>query len=735
MELDESVLRQLMQTFQSEAVDYVKTINQSLLQMERAETDVQRHELVQAAMRAAHTLKGAARAVNLLTIEDITHRMESVLQQGREDISALTADACDVLYSALDVIEQLIAGQEVDPEPVVARLEKLVDTPAAENGRSEHPADIALTHDIEAKPSPGATLEDTIRVKTSKLDELMAQVSLLLAVRIGSQERLRDTRELRHSLRRWHKLWREIKLLLPQVHDTAGQQLTDLLYSYAAHMNDVQRTFDQFEYEMRQDARRLDMALNNLQDNVRQVRMVPFQTISLSLERAVRDAARVEKKEVNFTIEGQEVELDKKVLEALKDPLLHLLRNAVSHGVEPSSRRTVNGKDPAGRIAVRISQRGNEVQIVVDDDGQGFDLDGLRAAQHRNGYSNGSGAVTSGPETSDDVIALAFMPGISTAAEITEISGRGVGLDVVRQHIESIRGRIHVANRPGHGATITLIVPTSLAITRVLMVRVGEERYGLPLLSIEKIVKPGNTTILSGKTLLEVDESRLPLNALGTVIERPAYSAELSEQFAVILMIADRRIALLVDDVLTELELAVKPLSQPLVQVRNVIGTALLGSGEPVIILNPGDLIKATANHSYHAPGANHQAEAAELTPIEVLVVDDSITTRTLEKNILEMAGYNVTTATNGQEALKKLESRPFDIVISDVQMPQMDGIELVTVIRGNDKFQVLPVILVTSLESPEDRERGLSAGANAYIVKRGFNQEELLKTIQQFAS
>src|SRR6185369_9952816 len=155
---------------------------------------------------------------------------------------------------------------------------------------------------------------------------------------------------------------------------------------------------------------------------------------------------------------------------------------------------------------------------------------------------------------------------------------------------------------------------------------------------------------------------RLPLNALGTVIERPAHHGELSEQFAVILMIAERRIALLVDDVLTELELAVKPLSQPLVQVRNVIGTALLGSGEPVIILNPGDLIKATANHSYHTPGANRQAEATELTPIEVLVVDDSITTRTLEKNILEMAGYNVTTATNGQEALKKLEARKFDI-------------------------------------------------------------------------
>jgi two-component system chemotaxis sensor kinase CheA len=735
MEFDDNVLRELMQTFQAEAVDYVKTINQSLLQMERAETDVQRQEQVQAAMRAAHTLKGAARAVNMLTVEEITHQLESVIQAGREDASALTSDTCDVLYTALDTIEQLIAGFDVDVQQVLVNLASLMNaasvrTPVVEALAAESTATtIALTVDEpELKPVPNTHhVEDTIRVKTSKLDDLMAQVGLLLAVRIGSEERLQDTRELRHRLERWHKLWREIKLLLPQVHGAAGQQLSELLYSYSMHMNDVQRSFDQFEREMRQDARRLDMALSTLQDNVRQVRMVPFQTISLTLERAVRDAARVEKKQVEFIVEGQDVELDKKVLEALKDPLLHLLRNAVSHGIEALTTRERNGKDSVGRIELRVSQRGNEVQIVVEDDGQGFDIDGLRAMQ-RNGNANGHGT-----ENSDDAIALAFMPGISTATEITEISGRGVGLDVVRQHIESIRGRIHVNNRPGHGATITLIVPTSLAITRVLMVSAGEERYGLPLLSIEKIIKPGNISVVSGKSLLEVDDARVPLSALGTVLERPVYEAELSEQFAVILMVADKRIALLVNDVQTELELAVKPLSEPLKQVRNVMGTALLGNGEPLIILNPSDLIKSTVNHTYQAPIINHREAEVEEVAIEVLVVDDSITTRTLEKNILEMAGYNVTTATNGREALKQLESHQFDIVISDVQMPHMDGIELVTTIRGHERFQMLPLILVTSLESPEDRQRGLSAGANAYIVKRGFNQEELLKTIQQF--
>lgn len=731
MEFDEHILRELMQTFQAEAVDYVQTINQSLLQMERAETGVNRQEQMQAALRAAHTLKGAARAVNLLTVEEITHQMESVLQSGYEEANALTPDTCDALYTALDAIEQLIAGLDVDIQPILTGLARLLNTSGAQTIGLESNTEASTIGEPEAKPLSATTpIEDTIRVKTSKLDELMAQVGLLLAVRIDSDERVQDTRELRLRLQRWHKLWREIKLLLPQIQGAgAGQQLSELLYSYALHMNDTQRTFDQFEREMRRDARRLDMALSTLQDNVRQARMVPFHTIVLPLERAVRDAARVEQKQVEFTVEGQEVELDKKVLEALKDPLLHLLRNAVSHGIERPSERARAAKDPVGQIALRVTQRGNEVQIIVEDDGQGFDLEGLRALHHHKGYHNG----TSDAEMPDDAIALAFLPGISTATVITEISGRGIGLDVVRQHIEAIRGRIHVSNRPGHGATITLTVPTSLAITRVLMVRAGDERYALPLLSIEKILKPGNISVVSGKSLLEVDGSRVPLSALGTVLERSVVTARLADQFAIILMVADKRIALLVDDVLTELELAVKPLSAPLVQVRNVMGTALLGNGEPVIILNPGDLIKSTVNHTYHAPVVHRHEEANEEIPVEVLVVDDSITTRTLEKNILEMAGYKVTTATNGREALKQLESRPFDIVISDVQMPLMDGIELVTAIRGHDKFQVMPVILVTSLESPEDRQRGLSAGANAYIVKRGFNQEELLKTIQRF--
>lgn len=727
MEFDDNVLRELMQTFQTEAVDYVKTMNQSLLQMERAETDPQRQEHVQAAMRAAHTLKGAARAVNLLSVEKITHQMESIMEMERDQADSLTANAYDTLYTALDTIEQLITGLEIDPDPILASLSALLKSPLAAPS-SDSRVRGTSTDEPETQLTPTLTaVEDTIRVKTSKLDDLMAQVGLLMGVRIGSDERLQSARNLRHRLAHWHKLWREIKLLLPQAQGTAAQQLSDLLHGYADYMTETQRSFDRLEHEMRRDARRLDMALGTLQDNVRQVRMVPFQTIALALERAVRDAARLEEKQVEFTIEGQDVELDKQVLEALKDPLLHLLRNAVSHGIESSLQRVEKGKESIGHIAVRVVQRGNEVEIVVNDDGQGFDIEGLRA-HHQNGHSRNGDL-----ETSDQVIALAFAPGVSTATRVTEISGRGVGLDVVRQRIEAVRGRIAVNNRPGYGVEMMLRVPTSLAITRVLLVCVGDEKYGLPLLSVEKIVQPQSISLVSGKSLIEVDKAHLPLNALSAVIERPVPETALAEQFAVILAVADKRIALLIDDVITELELAIKPLAEPLVHVRNVMGTALLGSGEPIIILNPGELIKSTANHAYQIPVVNQRVERVEAAPKEILVVDDSITTRTLEKNILEMAGYKVTTATNGQEALKQLEAHLFDIVISDVQMPHMDGIELVTALRGHNKFQVLPVILVTSLESVEDRQRGLSAGANAYIVKRGFNQEELLKTIQQF--
>jgi len=324
---------------------------------------------------------------------------------------------------------------------------------------------------------------------------------------------------------------------------------------------------------------------------------------------------------------------------------------------------------------------------------------------------------------------------MTTAQKITSMSGRGVGLDVVRQRLESLQGRIEISSTFREGTTFTLAVPASLTMTRGLLVSLGGAIYGLPLLSVEQIVPPKDIFHVEGQPMLMIDNAPLPLVPLAALLELEGATNENTpaHPLAVVLGVAEQRIAVLVDDVINEQELAVKPLGKPLRRVRNVSGAALLGDGRPVIVLNPADLVKTARGRRRSYTLTIGQPVEEGRPPAHILVVDDSITTRTLEKNILETAGYRVSIATDGIEALRVLDADMADIVVSDVQMPNMNGIEFTRALRESNRYSDMPIILVTSLESREDREQGMLAGANAYIVKRGFDQAELIATIEQY--
>lgn len=719
--LEEELLRDLMQTFQVEAAEHLQTLNQAVLQLERQPEKARRQELLQDAFRAAHSLKGAARAVSLQDVESLAHAMESVLQDARDANTILDAKTCDVFYDTLDAMQQLIGGQTVSIAPLLARL-------SADSG--DAPAVGATL--IQTAPETMTTItpvEGTIRVAVNKLDDLMAQTGELLVSKISAEQRLTEMQAVRRQLAEWPKTWRDIKAHLSRVDGETGQLLADLFNRHHEHLQAFTEEINALDQSLGRDTVRLGMVTNQLQDEVRRVRMIPFQTLALVLERAVRDAARSEDKQVALHIAGGDVELDKKVLETLKDPLLHILRNAVSHGLEMPEARVAAGKPAEGKVIITVRQRGGEVSITVRDDGQGFDLDALRQASMRNG-----GPAFDDKTSVDEIIALAFLPGVTTVQKVTAIAGRGVGLDVVRQSLESLQGRSEVETVTGEGATVRLLVPVSLTMTRGLLVRIGAEHYVLPLLAVEKIVEPSDSFTIEGQLMLPVDDTPVPLVLLSAVLERSGPQEQNGkEALAVVLNVAQRRLALLVDDVLTEQELAVKPLGNPLQRVRNVVGAALLGTGEPVLILNAADLVKSA--RGAHTPVSfitEHDVDITGLTA-HILVVDDSITTRTLEKNILEAAGYRVTTAIDGLEALNRLEEHTIDLIVSDIQMPNMDGFIFTQQVRESDAYNSLPVILVTSLEKREDREQGMLAGADAYIVKRGFDQAELLATIEQF--
>ncbi len=716
--------RKLLNTFQAESDEHLQNLNGVLLQIERQPEPATRQQLLQEAFRTAHNLKGAARAVSLTEIESIAHAMESVLQQARDMNLELSPTTCDVMYDALDTIQQLVGGQSLEIETLISSLQAVHDgvtTSAQPEADSQHEAQPS------SQPTPVVTGEDTIRVTVSKLDDLMAQAGELVVSDISAQQRMMDMRALRDEVMKWPKTWRELKTIFGRLNGgDAGRHLVDMLMDHHEYMQALTRQVNALEQMVSRDTANLNVNINRLRDEVRRVRMIPFQTVVPGLQRTVRDVARSEKKQVNLVVEGGEVELDKQILETLKDPLMHLLRNAVNHGIESEQERAAAGKSAEGQVIIRVAQRGSEVHIAVQDDGRGFDLEGLR-------WQSSSSSPFEPDAASDDIIALAFQPGVTTVREVNEFAGRGVGLDVVRQRVETLQGRIKVDNRPQEGVIIELIVPVSLTMSRGLLVRVGNERYVLPLMAVDKIEDATAIFSVEGQAMIQVDNEPVPLTSLADLLERPRVEHRNgSASYTVILSVAEQRLAVLVDEVDAEQELAVKPLGMPLRRVRNVEGAALLGTGEPVIVLNAADLMKSARHVPFSPVFSFNGSQTNGAGPhAHILVVDDSITTRTLEKNILETAGYTVTTAIDGLEALKQLDNTPVDLVVADVQMPHLDGIALVRQLRDSSEYGTLPIILVTSLESREDREQGMMAGADAYIVKRGFDQAELLSTIE----
>ena len=639
----DNFLRELLQTFQAEAAEHLQTLNLALLSLEVCPEEPRRQELVQEAFRAAHSLKGAARAVGLEDIETLSHAMESVLQEARDAGKHLKPAVYDVLYDTLDNIGHLLEGQSVAVEPLVSRLmnsagHESKEKPVVEAAHAIKQDDnfpeatpqvevdqplvnlAPLSEPVEAPPiddpaarSLATSSEETIRVTITKLDNLMAQVGELLVIRMNAEQRAAELKAIRSQAVMWPKLWRGIKMLLPQIDDDTDGRLSDLLMNYQEQIQSTMADVGQLDQHLRQDTLRLGVIASQLQDSVRHVRMISFETLVPVLQRTVRDAAHSEGKLIVFNISGSEVELDKRVLEALKDPFLHLLRNAVSHGIEPQIDREKLGKPAEGHINLNVQQRGAEVHITVRDDGLGFDLTGLRrASSDKNGHKLAENA------SQDDIIELAFMPGVTTSQEVTTLSGRGIGLDVVRQHLEALQGRIHVETAPGKGATIHLVVPITLTILRGLLVKVGDERYVLPMLSVEKIITLRQTFTIEGQTMVTVDGTALPLVSLASLLERPVKPQSGKNALAVIMAVAEQRLALLVDDVLAEQELAVKPLGKPIQRIRNVSGAALMGDGKPVVILNAADLVRV-AKGMRKQTFSQKPEEVPEKTKTEIL--------------------------------------------------------------------------------------------------------------------
>ena len=551
-----------------------------------------------------------------------------------------------------------------------------------------------------------------LRVDAEKLDALLASVEQLLLIRAGLEARLPEAETLREDLAR------SARRGAGAAANGAGRRESDAARERA---RDAGRLAD----GLSADLRALAQVTDELAERARGMRMRPFAEACEALPRTVRDVAAASGKEARLVVVGQTVEADRAVIDAVREALLHLVRNAVDHGIEPPEERERMGKPRAGTVSVAAALRGERVMVSVADDGRGLDIAAVRAKLARQGR-----AV---PEDDREVARALFESGVSTQETATAISGRGVGLDAARAAMARVRGTARVEWHPGAGTTFVLECPLTLATVRALLVRVDGHAFAIPTAGVRRLarVDPAELRRAEDREVVLSEAGPVPIVPLARLLGPPLVERAVSGPFpAVHLRSGDHRLAVAVDEPEGERELVVRPLPRGRSPLPHFSGAALLGTGEVALVLDVGAVV---ASGLAAGAGAGMRVETtAEAVRRRVLVVDDSITTRTLEQSTLEAAGFEVRTAVDGEDGWRALQEHGADLVVSDVEMPRMDGFELCATIRASQRFAGLPVILVTSLESPEHRARGLDAGADAYVGKSGFDQEDLLATIRR---
>lgn len=771
---NDAFMKRLLSTFKIEADEHIKNITAGLIELEKDVEPPVKAGIIEAMFREAHSLKGAARAVNLTDIEAICQSLESVFSGLKTREIDLAVSLFDTLHRAVDLLkEQTLTSPEVPVahhDKVSGIKEKLAKALRGESAAGPTIQDAAPIHQespqifvpVASPPGPeshaGETFEavrlqkqppsDTVRISTEKMDALLRQSEELLSLKLMADRHLEDTQDLTRLFGQWDRQWSKIYPVICEFRRLQGKvdrqglerSPEDIRYSKLLefgelthdHMKALERKLAELGRTADHHRYVTGLMVDNLLGDVKRILMLPFSTLFEAFPKLLRDLARDQGKEVDLEISGEEIEIDRRILEELRIAFTHLLRNAIDHGIErPEERRKYN-KPPRGIIRFVVSRsEGNKVDIVLSDDGGGIDLKALKEASLKRGVLSTEEAEKLADQ---EMLPLVFQSGVSTSPIITDISGRGLGLAIVREKVEKLGGQVSIETHLHSGTTFRMTLPLTLATFRGVLVTVAERPFVIPTTNVERVVRIRQEEIrtVENRDTLSLGDATVPLVKLSDILEL----SENGERHAIIpilvLKLQEKRVGFCVDEILNEQEILIKTLNRPLSRIRNIAAATILGSGKVIPVLNVSDLVKSAVKGAGRSTKPVEPVAGGKAAKKSVLVVEDSITSRMLLKNILETSGYLVTTAVDGIDAVTRLKTEKFDAVISDVDMPRMNGFDLTAKIRGDKKLAELPVVLVTALESREDRERGIDVGANAYIVKSSFDQSNLLEVIRR---
>lgn len=767
-------LNELREDFRIEAAEHLQAISDGLLLLEKASDESAKKSEVERVFREIHSLKGASRAVNLLKIEQVCMSLEGCFQELKKGTLALQPAMFDLFHQSTDLLNQLVAGIDDEnravPDHVLRRMTNAISnlvkdkhpptvSPVAEPVREAAISDDILVLEIDSQPIPSVQASDTtisevvnpsspatvmggeraaeketVRVATAKLYDILRQAEEMTSIKVV----------LDYQLAQFANMAGEFSVFRSRHHDwlqderNAGASSDAEVAGASAFLKHFEQKVLSLGSDLDQMRRSASRAVDDLMFDVKKMLLFPLSSLFAVVPKMVRDLSRESGKEVDLSLTGGDIEIDRRILEEMKDPLIHLIRNCIDHGLEVPDKRGVAGKRPTGRLSVSAAiNSDHKIELVISDDGGGINTGKLLAAAIRNGIVR-SDAVKQ--MTANEILMLVFASGVSTSDFITDVSGRGLGMAIVAAKIQKLGGQIAVSSTQGKGTTFTITLPQTMAAFRGIMVKAAEHLFLVPSTGVEQAIRvdPVEIRTVEARSVILYGNEHIALVRLSEVLGLPRRreaKAAASLLHVLVVSIPGSRVAFVVDEIFGEHEGAVRSLGNQLQHVTNIAGVVVMGDGKLVPVLQVAELLSFASGKGITTPVLGTQQDADDVpgeAPKRLLMAEDSITIRNMLRNMLEAAGFVVKTAVDGQDAFEQLQHETFDLVVSDIEMPRMNGFELTARIKNNKALADLPVVLVTALESPDDRARGMEAGANAYIVKSSFEKGNLIETINR---
>ncbi|MFK5937778.1 MAG: response regulator [Sulfurimonas sp.] len=773
--------QEILQDFLVESFELVEKLDEDLVELETNPEDL---ELLNGIFRVAHTVKGASSFLNFDVLTHLTHHMEDVLNKARHGDLILTPDIMDVVLESIDLMKALLnvirdtsADAGVDVAACVARLDKV----SGGSGEVEAPASAVIEEVVPEAPAE----EEELDFDSMDDDAVDAEIQRLLnqrqeedkakrAAKIAAGESVPEAppspdEEEKAIPKKESKVAAQAPVAKPAkstpkakaaapVHRTPAvveqtirvdvkrlDHLMNLIGELVLAKNrlikindDVEERYEGEEFleELNQVVSIVSLVTTDLQIAVMKTRMLPIGKVFNKFPRMIRDLSRELSKEIDLEISGEETELDKSIVEEIGDPLVHIIRNSCDHGVETPDIRTANGKPAKGTIDLKAYNEGNQIVIQIDDDGKGLDVEMLKAKSLENGIIT---EKESDSMSDKEAFSLIFKPGFSTAASVTSVSGRGVGMDVVKTNIEKLNGMIDIESTLGEGTSIKLKIPLTLAIIQALLVGVQEEYYAIPLASVLETVRISKDEIytVEGRSVMRLRDEVLSLVHIGDIFEVERILDGSEHAYVVVLGLGTSKLGLIVDTLVGQEEIVIKSLGDYLKGIEGIAGATIRGDGgvtlivDVVAIMEMARTVKSTVMvEASSGAVSNEKTKASDYT---VMIVDDSKTDRTIMRKSLESMGLTLVEASDGQEALNILKSgdHNFDAMLVDIEMPRMDGYTLATEIKKYNKYKNLPLIAVTSRTGKSDRMRGVESGMIEYITKP-YSADYLASVVQR---